>query len=177
MITGSHREDTDERQEILGFSLIEVVLALAVISFALVGIMGLFPVAMRSAQESQRDTRAALIAQSIVSDLSALPGTNTFVVRGPSATNSSWRIENINLSRPTNFVLAYSEKGEGLTTVVDPSVFSNPVAGASFVALVDVSTNDLIPGLSRVVIRVEAPAAASSTNRSANVFVTLMDQN
>ena len=50
------------------FSLIEIVLALGVISFAIVGIMGLFPVAMRAAQESQSETRATLATVSRSAD-------------------------------------------------------------------------------------------------------------
>jgi len=56
------------------FSLIEIVLALGIISFALVGILGLFPVAVKAAAESQQETQAALIARSIFDQLEANPG-------------------------------------------------------------------------------------------------------
>ena len=46
-----------------GFSLIEVVLALGIISFAIVGIIGLMPVAMKSAGDSMRETDATFIAR------------------------------------------------------------------------------------------------------------------
>ncbi|MBW8863810.1 MAG: hypothetical protein JF609_02605 [Verrucomicrobia bacterium] len=58
-----------------GFSLIEIVLALGIISFALVGILGLFPVAVNAAADSQHETQAALIARSIFDQLEATPNT------------------------------------------------------------------------------------------------------
>lgn len=56
-----------------GFSLIEIILAIGIISFALVGILGLFPVAVNAATDSQRETQAALIARSIFDQLEARP--------------------------------------------------------------------------------------------------------
>jgi type II secretory pathway pseudopilin PulG len=55
------------------FSLIEIILALGIISFALVGILGLFPVAIDAAADSQHETQAALIARSIFDQLEATP--------------------------------------------------------------------------------------------------------
>ena len=158
-----------------GFSLIEVVLALGVIAFALVGIMGLFPVAMKSAQESQRETRATLIAQQIFSDLRAGNGTNRMYVRGPSPTNSSWVVTNFSLATDNNAAfLAYDQTGSGLTNDLTSA---NPVTDPSaiFLATIAVDTNTGSPNLSRVQATIEAPAAAPSTNRSKYTFVTLMN--
>jgi len=47
------------------FSLIEVTLALGIVAFALVAILGLVPVALRSAKEATEDTRVSLIAQDV----------------------------------------------------------------------------------------------------------------
>jgi uncharacterized protein (TIGR02598 family) len=60
-----------------GFSLIEIILAVAVIAFALTAILGLFPVAVGAATDSQRETQAALIARSILDQLAARPGSAT----------------------------------------------------------------------------------------------------
>jgi prepilin-type N-terminal cleavage/methylation domain-containing protein len=59
-----------------GFSLIEIILAVAVIAFALTAILGLFPVAVGAATDSQRETQAALIARSILDQLAPLPAPN-----------------------------------------------------------------------------------------------------
>ena len=161
-----------------GFSLIEVVLALGVISFALVGIMGLFPVAMRSAQESQRETKAAVIAQQIFGDLKSLPGAQTLLVRGPTVANVSSRIP-VNLGIASTYVLAYNDKGEGLTDSVDPAAFTNALTlpDAAYLAQVVITPDQPAAGLSRVQARIEAPPNAPSANRSRYTFVTVMSQN
>ena len=97
------------------FSLVEAALSLAIMSFAIFAIMGLFPVALQTAREGNRETRATLIARRIVDELQSLPGTNTALLRGPSVTNPGWRITGIDLSSPSVHVLTYDEQAEGLT--------------------------------------------------------------
>jgi len=150
---------------ISAFSLIEIVLALGIISFALVGIMGLFPVALRSAQESQRETRAALIAQQIYSDLASMSGTNRFITTG---TNANDRTSIILTTLATNTVY-YSDSGSPLGTSANPD--------ASFLANVAVTPNSPVAGLSHIQTTIETPSVAASTNRSKYTFVTLMNQN
>ena len=53
------------------FSLVEVVLALGVISFAIVAILGVLPVGLSTSHSAQDDTRAAHIAQSILGTLTS----------------------------------------------------------------------------------------------------------
>lgn len=160
------------------FSLVEAALSLAIISFAIIAIMGLFPVAMQTARESNRETRATLIARRIVDELQSLPGTDTALVRGPSVTNPGWRITGLDLSSPSIHVLAYDEQGEGLTNGVAPGAFQNPISAPSayFAAEVRVTPDFPSPGISRVQTTVEAPSSAPSSRRSRFVFVTLMNQ-
>jgi type II secretory pathway pseudopilin PulG len=71
------------------FSLIEIILAVAVIAFALTAILGMFPVAVGAATDSQRETQAALIARSIFNQLQARPETPTrFFTLAPDADDS-----------------------------------------------------------------------------------------
>ena len=160
------------------FSLVEVALSLAIISFAIIAIMGLFPVAMQTARESNRETRATLIARRIVDELQSLPETNTALVRGPSVTNPGWRITGLDLSSPSVHVLTYDEQGEGLTNDIAAGAFQNPIsaAAAHFAAEVRVTPDFPYLGISRVQATVEAPASAPSSRRSRLVFVTLMRQ-
>jgi type II secretory pathway pseudopilin PulG len=53
------------------FSLMEVVIALGVVTFALVGLMGLMPVSIDSSRASVNETRAAQIAQRLFTDYKA----------------------------------------------------------------------------------------------------------
>jgi uncharacterized protein (TIGR02598 family) len=59
------------KRRINAFSLIEVTLAIGVIAFALVAILGLLPVGMRSGREAMDATRTSLIAQDVVTRLRA----------------------------------------------------------------------------------------------------------
>lgn len=68
------------------FSLIEVVIALGVAAFCLIAIFGMIPAGLNSNQASLRETLAASLTSSIVSDLRAVPGQLT------SATTSIYRI-------------------------------------------------------------------------------------
>ena len=166
------------RSRLTGFSLVEAALSLAIVSFAIIAIVGLFPVALQTARESNRETRATLIARRIVDELQSLPATNTGLVRGPSVTNSDWHITGLDLSTPSTNVLVYDEQGEGLTNRVVPELFQNPISepDAYFAAEIRVTPNLPRPGISRVQATVEAPSSAPSSRRSSFVFVTFMNQ-
>src|SRR4051794_29153012 len=53
------------------FSLVEVVLALGVVAFAIVAILGVLPIGLRTGHSAQDETRAAQIAQDIFSSLAS----------------------------------------------------------------------------------------------------------
>src|SRR5437588_10791841 len=69
------------------FSLVEVVLALGVISFAIVAILGIFPIGLSTGHSAQDETRAPQIAQMILSSLTAQASTqfNNVLVPLPSS--------------------------------------------------------------------------------------------
>jgi uncharacterized protein (TIGR02598 family) len=161
-----------------GFSLVEAALSLAIVSFAVIAIMGLFPVALQTARESNRETRATLIARRIVDELQSLPATNTSLVRGTSLTNFDGRITGLDLSSASTNVLLYDEQGEGLTNQVAPGSFTNSIdePGPYFAAEVRVTPNFPRPGISRVQTTVEAPSRAPSARRSSFIFVTFMSE-
>ena len=147
------------------FSLIEIGLALGIISFALVGIIGLFPVAMKSALESQRETRAAHIAQQIFTDLSSLSGTNRFLITG---TNFSTDRITVNLSSSDPIPPVYFDaEGYAMGNIA--------AVDATYGATVLITPNNPISGLAQVQTTVSTPTAAAETNRSSYTFVTLMN--
>ena len=61
-----------------GFSLIEVALAVAVISFALVAILGLMPVGLKSAAEAGDATRTSMLEANAEADIRATVGPTDF---------------------------------------------------------------------------------------------------
>lgn len=149
------------RRAAIGFSLIEIVLALGIISFALVGIMGLFPVAMKSAQESQRETRATLLARQIFSDLASMNPTNTFI-----ATNSDILTgrKAVSLRATSSNVVMYDVAGL-------PTGNTNE---AIFEATIMISTNGMTSGVSHVQASIR-PINSPSSPYAPYVFATLMN--
>ena len=64
-----HTQDKSKHRS--GFSLVEVVLALGVIAFSLVAILGVFPTGLASNRASINETRAAQLAQTIIATIDA----------------------------------------------------------------------------------------------------------
>lgn len=62
------------------FSLVEVVVALGVASFAIVGLMGLFTVGYQSSKESEENIEAANLASLLIAQRRASPSTPGFVI-------------------------------------------------------------------------------------------------
>jgi type II secretory pathway pseudopilin PulG len=58
------------------FSLVEVVLALGVIAIAITAILGVLPVALSTGHSAQNDTRAAQIAEDMISAMASQAPTN-----------------------------------------------------------------------------------------------------
>ena len=141
-------------------------------AFAIVGIIGLFPVAMKSAEESQRETRASLAARQIFADLRVADGPNRFVVTGPTVSSTN----TLSLAAATNLYVSFANDGIPISAVSQPEFSSSYTSSnAAILACVSVDANTGTPNLSRVQVTVEAPAAAPSTNRSKYTFVTLMN--
>jgi uncharacterized protein (TIGR02598 family) len=72
-----------QRERPLGFSLVEVVLALGVISVAIVAILGLIPIGLQTGHSSQDDTRAAQIAQTVLAGMASQAQTAFSAVKVP----------------------------------------------------------------------------------------------
>lgn len=68
------------------FSLVEVVLALGVVSFAVVAILGILPVGLNTSHSAQDETRAAQIAEDILASLAgqAPSNYNSAIIQLPS---------------------------------------------------------------------------------------------
>ena len=149
------------------FSLVEVVVALGIVSFAVLAIVGMLPIAMNSAQESMRETDATLIAQRIFSELKTGSGGNRSV---STASNTPMQVINLTANNSTNNFLGFKENGEvmGFTT----SGAQN--ADLDFFAQISVFTNTGVANLSRVQIDISAPAAAPPGARTTNSFITLL---
>jgi uncharacterized protein (TIGR02598 family) len=104
-----------------GFSLIEIVLALGIISFALVGILGLFPVAVNAAADSQHETQAALIARSIFDQIEATPNTPKRSIKPSEKYNDGVSSIVIDLSTDNSVpAMGFDAEGTPLPKADDP---------------------------------------------------------
>ena len=99
----------DERS---GFSLVEVCLALLVVAMGLLAILGLFPGGVRSSENAEADTYAALFADTVLSGIAA-----------NAATITDWNTWN-NDAAFSNAVV------NGLALPASPAQFPPAVAGA-----------------------------------------------
>ncbi len=91
------------------FSLVEVVLAVGVIAFALIAILGVLPVGLATQHSAQDDTRAAQIAGSILSSIA-------------SQAQANWPSVNIPLPSPSPTPTPYSLHLDRTTTPYVPSL-------------------------------------------------------
>ena len=154
------------RRPALGFSLVEVVIALGIVSFAVLAIVGMMPVAMKSAQDSMRQTDSTLIAQRIFSELKTGSGAVRTITLSPNGTP---RILDLSANSTNNF-LAFKENG-----TAHDYVNSAPATDAyDFYAQISVTTNIGASNLSSVQIDIGAPAAAPPAARTTNSFTTLI---
>lgn len=161
------------------FSLVEVVLALGVIGFAIVAILGVFPIALQSGRSAQNETRAAHIAQNIINSVASQAQTNFTTITlplpasPPSAPPSS--ITPIDLSSSTTTLGApvavlYADNNGQL---------SESSAGAAY--LVSITTNSSPSGFDSgyanlFTVRIAWPAAAAAANQTYRDYVRIVSK-
>ena len=154
-----------------GFSLVEVVIALGIVSFAVLAIVGMMPMALKSAQESMRETDATLIAQRIFAELKTGRGANRTVTKDTNNSPNSFTNISLTAHNSTNN-LAFTQ--DGMPQAFLSSTNSPQDAFYDFYAQISVLTNTGIANLSRVQIDIAAPAAAPAAARTTNSFTTLI---
>lgn len=161
-----------------GFSLIEIVLAIGIMSFALVAILGLFPIGLSTAAESKAETRIALIAQTLWAELqaghdpaSSPPSTALFTNAKGTMTQT------IPLTTDGNVAIGFDDSGVVTGLIGNPD---NIHPQSAFIARVGIDYQDPadpaseFPGLTRVDIVIEHPGAAPAAHRKSTTFVTLI---
>ena len=103
------------------FSLIEVTIALGVVAFALIGILGALPLAMGNGRSSVEQTRSAAIANTLFVSLRSQPFTKAYYLTGDGSTGKGAAINlataNQDCSKATPFYATFTDgsaTGEGL---------------------------------------------------------------
>jgi len=154
-------------RSVKAFSLIEVLVAIGIVSFAVVAIVGMLPIALNTARDSMLETDAAVIAQRVFAELQAGTGTNR-----PVSINVNGDTKEIILSSDGTNYLAFGEACEVRSSPTSEAPITE--SGVSFLGVVSVSTNTGIFHLSRVEVSITSPASAQASSRTTNTFVTLM---
>lgn len=146
-----------------GFSLVEVVVALGIITFCVIAILSLFSLGLRNARESESEIRAANLALSIVGRMRAAPKedlTSQGFLFGP-LTNGGGTLFSVSPNAP------WYLKGDGLrATNANSAMTSNGYAVAAEGAFD--STNKV----ATISFTLWWPAAAALTNASGKYRVS-----
>ena len=149
------------------FSLLEVVIALGVITVGVVGVLAVFPTALQTGHAAQDETRAAHIAQSVIGSLVA-GATSQFNNAGLPPTPVS--IDLTASSSPTSPTLYADNDGNLIPN-------STNAAYAIFVY-----TNNSVPGFTDpgtanlVTVRVAWPAIAPAANQTFRDYVRIISK-
>jgi len=151
-----------------GFSLVEVVLALAVSAFALITIMALLPAGLGASKDSSAQTEAMNLAIGVVSDLRQAPNAAAVtdaVAAGNSATiNSKSPRYQIDVMQPST-TLYLDSNGNSSTALTAASHYKVVVSLTAPTGTLRTSTY----GNVQFIWPAEAPTAANSIS----VFVAL----
>lgn len=149
------------------FSLVEVVLALGVVSFAIVAILGILPTGLQTGKSSQDETRATQLAQSVLA---------TMASQAPTQFNNV-QLE-LNDGSPVQFDLSGSEPKPPFYADNDGKMIGAP-AGASY--KIAVTTNGAPPGFdpgnaNQVTVRVSWPANAPPAAQTSRDYVRIISK-
>ncbi len=103
----------------LGFSLVEIVMALGLVSFCLVALLGLFSLGIKTSKQSAEETNLAAMSSEIITELRARTSSTTI------ALNQKYYFDN--QGERTNAIGAYYECH--LITQTDTSFSANLIRG------------------------------------------------
>ncbi len=158
------------------FSLIEIVLAVGIMSFALVGILGLLPVALSNAADSRTETQATFIARTTFAGLSATPPFLPADNADPVGDRTTVEVTAVDLTVNGSTTLEFNEEGELVGS------HNSDSTGSDFAAFsVEVSWEVDTPrdGLSQVTVNVHTPvgAATGTPGRTDYSFASIVSIN
>ena len=171
------------------FSLVEVVLALGIVAFAVVAILGLIPTALQTSHSSQDDTRAAQIAQSILAVFSEQQFSAVTFLEYDSTTGSQSGSINFDLKSQNGTGANWAANNEGEVFIPGPPVKfltrpSGPPAAPADTAqtyAVTVSFNNSPAGFdaqyaNQLVVSIAWPANAALANQTKRDFVRIVSR-
>jgi uncharacterized protein (TIGR02598 family) len=163
-----------------GFTLVEIVVAIGIIAFAIVAILGLLPIGLATGRSSQDESRAPQIAQDIFSSIASQAQAHyPNVTIKQTSTNFSYDID---LSQSITHKWM-SADNDGTLVIVDPSKPSEEMKHP-YQVLISINPNP--PGFDRnyaseVAIRIVTPPSpnpdtAPTANQTVRDFVRIFSK-
>jgi len=171
-----HATLSGQRARTRSFSLLEVVIALGVITVGIVGILAVFPTALQTGHSAQDETRAAHIAQSVFGSLVAGASSQFSNVQLPLSPSPSPAPTPLSINLTT---------GSGTTPAVtlyadnDGNLIANSTNAAYAILLY---TNNTVPGFTdpasanEVTVRAAWPASAPAANQTFRDYVRIISK-
>ena len=158
------------------FSLIEILVALGLFTVAIMALLALFPVALRTEKESEAETRATMIASGIMETLAPVNGGDFLrVATGMSNGLPVWERLNNPVGKNTNLAVAYNSSCEPILRLTDEQLLLPfPDSRGSAIVTVSLVQKTSLPGLISAEVCVGSPASAPATRRSTQRFVRLI---
>lgn len=169
-----------------GFSLVEVTIAIGIFAFVVVGIIGMFPTALKMRSESALDTRAFMIAQQLIASVQGSPNISNVAFRdGPALGSGNTRNTNL-LTGPV--LLGYQVRsampyyfyqqnpGASWTNAggTDPQITTSAVNEINTLALLTATNVPGFNNLYTITVQVRSPATLALSNTRPVVFTTLV---
>jgi len=156
------------------FTLVEILIALALFALMVSGLLVLFPVAHRTEREGTEETRAALIAGSIMDSLT-LSQSNGMIALASGMTNGMpvWKFLDPKVT--TNQSVAYSPSCDPLC-LLGEKASEEPLLDleAVAVATLRLSRKSSLPCMTIAEVAVTSPASAPIGGRSERRFLRLI---
>lgn len=181
-----------------GFTLVELVIAIGIFSFAIVGVLGLFPVAMQTTADAQNIMLASQIVRSVMTDLrgnmTETAGTNwSTAITPPATSGNNPNMTGLTLpldtasTSATSAYAVFDDSGRIVRAVTSGNYtngYTPPAANitdpisAFMVRVESFPVPSIIvgepPSLSRVEVSIEYPAGGAADSRKKQEFITIL---
>jgi uncharacterized protein (TIGR02598 family) len=152
------------------FSLVEVVLALGVVAFAIVAILGIIPTGLSTSHSAQDDTRSAQIAQDFINSMASQAQTNFAAVKLTIPGNANPPTLDLTSSSTSPAAQLYANNDGKLSDTATNATYS-----------VQVSTNNAPIGFdsgyaNQITVRIAWPATAAPSAQTVRDYVRIVSK-
>lgn len=167
--------------QLAGFSLIEVTVAMGLFAFVIVGLLGLFPVALRQQADAGFETRAKVIADQIFQGIDASGSLNSVFLPPLIDAGKDAKLQQRPL-KGNAFLLGFSDRGTALNHIYPgtgewengDSGAGTSQQGVTHIALVRSQQEGGNPALHKVTVEVGYPATLPRDARRTETFTKMV---